>query len=197
MDTRDNILKKISDGRGFIRTSGLTQTERRALYSAVETSDVIKLKNGLYILPEYLTNVQFNIERIIPGSILCMWSAWDYYGLTDSYPPAVCVAVENHRQVNIAREPYFKIYFRSGPALTLGVTELEENGSKFLIYNREKCVCDAVRYRNKIGEDVTTDILRTYIRHSRIRPDFNKLFEYAQQLGVEKYLKIILNYEMC
>lgn len=194
---KNALLKKMSNDGSFIRTSTLTQAEYKTLHSAVNTSDAIKLKNGLYMLTDNLHNLQFDIEQIIPGGILCMWSAWDYYGLTDSYPPAVCVAVENHRQVNIIKEPFFKLYYRSGSALTLGVTELEENGKKFLIYDREKCICDAIKYRNKIGHDTMADILRTYIRNSKIKPDFEKLFKYASQLGVEKYLKIILNYELC
>jgi predicted transcriptional regulator of viral defense system len=194
---KNALLKKMSNDGSFIRTSTLTQAEYKTLHSAVNTSDAIKLKNGLYMLTDNLHNLQFDIEQIIPGGILCMWSAWDYYGLTDSYPPAVCVAVENHRQVNIVKEPFFKLYYRSGSALTLGVTELEENGKKFLIYDREKCICDAIKYRNKIGHETMADILRTYIQNKETNPDYNKLFEYAKQLGVEKYLKIILNFASC
>ena len=79
--------------------------------------------------------------------------------------------------------------------MTLGVTELEENGKKFKIYDRERCICDAVRYRNKIGLDTMADILRMYFRDTQEKPNINKLLNYARQLGVEKYLKIIINYE--
>lgn len=191
------LLKKMSDDRGFIKSSELSQAEYRTLHSAVNTSDAVKLKNGLYILTDNICNLQYDIDKVIPGGILCMWTAWDYYGLTDAYPPAVCVAVDNHRQVNIVKEPFIKLYYRSGIALNLGVTELEENGKKFRIYDREKCICDAVKYRNKIGLDTTAGILRTYLQDNTIKPDFKKLFDYARQLKVEKYLKIILNYELC
>ena len=191
------LLKKIADNGGFIKSSSLKQIERKALRSAAEESNVIKLKNGLYALTDKACNLQYDIDKVIPGGILCMWTAWDYYGLTDAYPPAVCVAVDNHRQVNIVKEPFIKLYYRSGIALTLGVTELEENGKKFRIYDREKCICDAVKYRNKIGLDTTAGILRTYLQDNTIKPDFKKLFDYARQLKVEKYLKIILNYELC
>ena len=191
------LLKKMSDNGGFIKTSELSQAEYRTLHSAVNTSDAVKLKNGLYLLTDNICNLQYDIDKVIPGGILCMWTAWDYYGLTDAYPPAVCVAVDNHRQVNIVKEPFIKLYYRSGMALTLGVTKLEENGKKFRIYDREKCICDAVKYRNKIGLDTTANILRTYLQDNTIKPDFKKLFDYARQLKVEKYLKIILNYELC
>ena len=191
------LLKKMSDNGGFIKTSELSQAEYRTLHSAVNTSDAVKLKNGLYLLTDNICNLQYDIDKVIPDGILCMWTAWDYYGLTDAYPPAVCVAVDNHRQVNIVKEPFIKLYYRSGMALTLGVTELEENGKKFRIYDREKCICDAVKYRNKIGLDTTAGILRTYLQDNTIKPDFKKLFDYARQLKVEKYLKIILNYELC
>jgi hypothetical protein len=194
MDT-ESLLKKLADSDGFIWTSGLSRAEFKALHSAEDVYDVVKLKKGLYVLTSEIPNLQFDVEKRIPGGILCMWSAWDYYKLSVEYPPGVCVAVDNHRHVNLPEDSFFKLYYRSGSALTLGVTELEENGKKFKIYDRERCVCDAVRYRNKIGLDTMADILRMYFRDTQEKPNINKLLNYAGQLGVEKYLKIIINYE--
>ncbi len=68
------------------------------------------------------------------------------------------------------------------------------DGFKINLYDTERCVCDAVKFRNKVGMDVCTEIINNYL----VRPDRNlsKLMDYAHQLRVatiiEQYLHIKL-----
>ena len=57
--------------------------------------------------------------------------------------------------------------------------------------NAERSVCDAVRYRNKIGEDLCLEIIRNYLK----RPDrkIGLMMEYAKALRVGKVLGTYLN----
>ena len=62
------------------------------------------------------------------------------------------------------------------------------------LYDVERCVCDAVKFRNKAGMDVCSEIINNYLE----RPDRNlsKLMDYARKLRVgtilEKYLQVKL-----
>ena len=72
----------------------------------------------------------------------------------------------------------------------MGVRETEISGHKVKIFNLEKSVCDAVKFRNKIGTEVTVEILKNYLR----RPDRNiaLLMDFAKRMRVrstiEQYL---------
>lgn len=65
----------------------------------VDSGNVLRIKNGVYMLPEELANSMIDVERIIPGGVVCMYSAWTYYGLTTQIPNGYYVAIEKHRKV--------------------------------------------------------------------------------------------------
>lgn len=66
------------------------------------------------------------------------------------------------------------------------------DGFRINIYDIERCVCDAVKFRNKVGMDVCSEIINNYLE----RPERNisKLMDYARALRVasiiEKYLEV-------
>ncbi|MDD6392944.1 MAG: hypothetical protein PUG21_01460 [Prevotella sp.] len=68
------------------------------------------------------------------------------------------------------------------------------SGYEIKIYDVERCVCDAVKFRNKVGQDVCKEVVSNYL-DDRMR-DISKLIRYAEQLRVkstmEKYLEIKL-----
>lgn len=59
------------------------------------------------------------------------------------------------------------------------------------IYNRERCLCDAIKYRNKIGIDVMAEILNSYLSYSQ--KNLNILQQYAKELRVYKILSNYLD----
>lgn len=50
----------------------------------------------------------------------------------------------------------------------------------------ERSVCDAVKYRNKIGLDLCAEIIRTYLRKKE--RNLSRLMDYAERLRVTKIL---------
>lgn len=90
--------------------------------------------------------------------------------------------------------PSIHLVYISDSILDLGVEKVEENGLSSRVYNCERSVCDAIKYRNKIGIDVMAEILKTYL--SRDNRDIKKLTEYASRLRVKnilsKFLEIYL-----
>ena len=71
---------------------------------------------------------------------------------------------------------------------------LSIDGFSVNVYDVERCVCDAVKFRNKVGMDVCSEIINNYLE----RPERNisRLMDYARTLRVsailEKYLEVKL-----
>ena len=67
-------------------------------------------------------------------------------------------------------------------------------GYNIRIYDIERCVCDAIKFRNKIGMDVCSEIIDNYL--VRLERNISKLLDYAKQLRVgtilEDYLQVKL-----
>ena len=59
---------------------------RRFLKEVHNNEDYVKIKNGLYASLDMLANDMVDIDKIIPGGILCQYSAWHFYGMTTQVP---------------------------------------------------------------------------------------------------------------
>ena len=78
--------------------------------------------------------------------------------------------------------------------MNIGVTEATIDGFNIKLYDVERCVCDAVKFRNKVGIDVCSEIINNYLERSD--RNLSRLMDYARQLRVggilEKYLQVKL-----
>lgn len=184
----------IQNDSGIIRADRDNNTEYRKILAAVKDGELVRLRNGLYANPDALAGSIVDIDAIIPGGILCLYSAWSYYTLTTQVPDAFYVAVSRSRKIKLPEFPDIKPVFQRNDLLEIGKVEIEEQGIKVLITDIERSVCDAVKYRNKIGIDVMTEIIDSYLR--RTDRNLSKLTEYAKKLRVYSTLHQILQVKL-
>lgn len=187
---RSAIRGKMNEG--FVRSRKLLNDgDYYKVRRAVDKGTIVKVRHGVYARPDILLSNMTDIETIIPGGIVCMHSAWSYYGLTDVVSPAVCVAIKASRKVVVPDIIPFEIYYWKEDYLMLGVTECEYSGFVVKITDIEKSVCDALRYRNKIGIELCTEILCNYFK--RDNRNLTRLMEYAKKLRVKRILSTYLD----
>ena len=151
-------------------------------------SSVSKVKRGLYRLNDYAQDNSFiEVSNIVPSGIFCMFSAWFYYHLTTTIPHENHIAVSQHKKIKLPHYPPVKLYYFSDQFLQMGIKQIEIDSRPVKIYDIEKSVCDAVRFRNKVGMDVAIEVVKNYV----LRKDrnFNKLTNYACLLRIEKVLR--------
>ena len=178
----------MTPNQGIVKTSELKPAEYRRFLDAVsQNEEVIKIKNGIYATLDALANDTFDIERIIPGGILCTYSAWSYYGMTTQIPDSFYVAIDRKRKIRLPSMPAVTLVYISSQNLNLGVTKEKFGECDVLIYDRERCVCDAIKHRNKIGIDVMAEIITWYLTYPK--RDLDKLCKYASRLRVLNILK--------
>ena len=61
-----------------------------------------------------------------------------------------------------------------------GVVQIAEGGDSFRIFDIEKTVVDIIYYRNKIGIEETSEVLRNYLKRKDRQID--RLYTYAKTL---------------
>ncbi len=192
---KKSIVDIINENGGFIKKSELSSYyEYRRVLALVKNGTIVRVRQGVYALPDSLANVMYDVERIVPGGILCSYSAWAHYNLTTQIPYGIFIAIRRGRKVRLPDFPPITLCSVSKDLLNLGVTKSIVGGYECSIYDVERCVCDAIKVRNKIGIDVCSEIVNEYLK----RPSRNLvlLTEYAKKLRVEatlrKYLEIRL-----
>ena len=186
----ENVIETLLRNGGFITSSqakGLGRGFYYKLLNAATEGSVDMIRRGVYALPEMLANPMADIDTLVPQGILCMYSAWAHYGLTDEIPNAFNVAVHRTRKVVVPVFPPIELYYWAGNQLELGIARERIDGYDVNIYDMEKSVCDAVRFRNKIGTDVCTGIIREYLKKKE--SDVTRLLEYSKKLRVYTTIK--------
>ena len=194
MTKKHSQEQMIQNGNGIMLADRDNNPAYRRMLAAVHEGKLVRLRNGLYANPEALTGSVIDVGAIVPRSILCLYSAWSQYNLTTQIPDAFYVAVDRNRKITLPSFPDIRLVFQNRELLDIGKTEIEELGIRLTITDVERSVCDAVKYRNKIGIDVMTEIIDNYL----LRSDRNlsKLTEYAKRLRVYTALYTILQVKL-
>lgn len=189
-----SIKQLIEDSGGVLTVSELAPPQYRSLRKAVAQGGIVKVKQGVYAEPTALFSSMIDVERIVPRGIVCLYSAWHFYGLSMVVPPAFCIAIGSNRKVVIPDTLPVKLYYWKDDNLRFGVTQLQISGYQVQITDMERSVCDAVKYRNKVGVDTCAEVLRNYLK--RADKNLTRLNDYAKRLRVvhtlNNYLEIAL-----
>ena len=130
----------------------------------------------------------FSAEAFVRNGVICLMSAARYYGLTTFLPDAVDVAIERSKKVvTLPDWPAIRIFYFDSSRMEIGVTEARDGENSFHIFDIEKTVVDIVYYRNKVGIEEMSEILRNYLKREDRRID--RLYDYAKRLRCEKILR--------
>lgn len=175
---------------GFI-IPDTTDSSYRTILRGIHKGELIKVRNGIYATRDMLANGMIDIDKLIPGGVLCLYSAWHHWSMTTQIPDSYYVAVAAKRKVRLPEAIDITLIYQKEELLGIGKTSAIIDGIEVSIFDRERCVCDAIKYRNKIGIDVMAEILNSYLA----RPDkhLGRLAEYAKQLRVYKILSTYLD----
>lgn len=137
----------------------------------------------------------FSAEAYVPDGVICLMSAARYYGLTDFLPDSVDVAISRKKKVSTLPDwPEIRIYYFDPGRMDTGVQEIRDGDNVFHIFDIEKTVVDIIYYRNKVGIEETSEILKKYLERNDRQID--RLYEYAKKLRSEKtvrtYLEVLI-----
>lgn len=133
----------------------------------------------------------FSAEAFVPNGVICLMSAARYYELTNFLPDTVDVAIERKKKVATLPDwPEIKIFYFDPVRMDLGVTEVREGDNVFHVFDIEKTVVDIIYYRNKIGIEETSEVLKNYLK--RRDRQIDRLYAYAKRLRCEKAVRTYL-----
>lgn len=170
------------------------RTEYYKLLDSVRGGDSVRIRRGVYASSEQLADTMIDLGLVVPGGVLCLYSAWNIHGLTTALPQAYHVAVKRGRKITLPTFPKIELHHQTASLFDLGIEEIVVSGYKIRIYNAERCVCDAVKFRNKVGMDICAEVVNGYL--SRSSRNLTLLMDYAAKLRVSqilsKYLEIKL-----
>ena len=180
---------------GMMRTTQLA--EEKVFYpqreKLITDGHVEKVRRGYYqwVNPDDFSEVG-TVTRLFPDAILCMETALRYYGYSDRTPGNWHLAVSKDSgksRFNIDY-PFVKPYYVEPAVLELGLTKGNMDGHEVRIYDKDRVICDCLRYRNKMDKEIFNKAIQGYIADPE--KSIPKLMEYAGPLRVKKLAKDLI-----
>lgn len=151
--------------------------------SLIQEGVIEKIRPGYYqwIDPDNLSEV-VTITRLYPDGILCMDTALLHYGYSDRTPAQWHIAVSKYSNRTRFKldYPFVKPYYIAPDVLEIGLCEQEIDGNKVRMYDKERVICDCLRYRNKMDREIFNKAIQSYVRDNG--KNIPKLMEYAAPL---------------
>ena len=180
--TLDEILKLIEEQGGIVKKEQFTELgiDYRRILDFVQSGDLVRIKNGYYTDRIDRFTEEELVARLFSDARLCMESALYAYGYISQKPYAWHLAVDKNTSKSRFKMDYPKIipYYTEPDALELGSTEITMSGQQFLIYDRDRVICDCLKYETKLEREVFKGALQSYIRDSQ--KDIAALMAYAR-----------------
>ena len=180
--TLDEILKLIEEQGGIVKKEQFTELgiDYRRILDFVQSGDLVRIKNGYYTDRIDRFTEEELVARLFSDARLCMESALYAYGYISQKPYAWHLAVDKNTSKSRFKMDYPKIipYYTEPDALELGSTEITMSGQQFQIYDRDRVICDCLKYETKLEREVFKGALQSYIRDSQ--KDISALMAYAR-----------------
>ena len=180
---------------GMMRTTQLA--EEKIFYpqreKLIADGYVEKIRRGYYqwINPDDFSEVR-TVIRLFSDAILCMDTALRYYGYSDRTPGDWHLAVSKDSGKSRFKidYPFVKPYYVEPAVLELGLTTGTMDGHAIRIYDKDRLICDCLRYRNKMDKEIFNKAIQKYIADPE--KSIPKLMEYAGPLRVKKLAKDLI-----
>ena len=153
----------------------------------IQNGYIEKVRTGYYqwIDPEDFSEIGTG-KRLFPDAIFCMDTALLHYGYSDRTPMEWHLAVSKDSgksRFNIDY-PHVKAYYLEPTLLEMGLTTGEKDGHIIRIYDRDRVICDCLRYRNKMDKEIFNKAIRAYVTDPQ--KNIPRLLDYAERLRVKK-----------
>lgn len=190
----EKIIKCIDDNGGIAKKEQISTLgiDYRRILDFVENKDIIRIKNGYYTYGVDRFTEEELVAKLFPDALLCMESALYAYGYISRKPYGFMLAVDKNTSKSRFKLEYPKVIpcYTEPEALKIGATSIEYEGCTFQIYDKERVICDCLKYESKMDRTDFKEALQSYIKDND--KDISALMDYAKERKVVKKVQSLI-----
>lgn len=187
MKTPSSIRDFFRSRGGIVRRGELLSDLMNAgtLRKYLDLGIIQRWERGFYHLKE--NSLPYNPEMIMvakkyPQAVICLVSALSFHDMTTQIPHSIDIAIPYQSNAPKSSYPLLRTFRFRDAIYEAGMEIYDLKGVQLKVYNKEKTLVDAFRFRNRIGMDVFLEALRTYAGSHSI--NLPLIHEYAALRGV-------------
>ena len=150
------------------------------------------LQHGFYGLNEEIEDEFYIHQKNNSYIIYSNETALYLHNLVDRYPNPLSVTTKSGYHL---RNEKLKVYYVKEELLDNGVIEIvSPQGNPIYVYDIERTICDIVKNKNRIDQQVYVQGLQNYFLNGK--PNLRKLSKIAKELNVQQKLMDIIELYM-
>ena len=184
------ILEAIKKNNNIITTEQVVKLGfSRYLLSKYEKEGLLdRERQGVYMLPDAVHDDMYTLMLRSNKIIFSHDTALFLNGLSERTPFVHSVTISNNTRVSKVVREECVCYYIKPELYGLGMTVRKTTfGNEVRCYDAERTICDLLRSRNRIDEEMVISAVKNYAASST--KNLNVLGEYASKFGVDKTLK--------
>lgn len=190
----DRVKEFIYKNGGVVKKAQLNELgiDYRRILDFVEKGDLIRLKNGYYAVRISDFSEDELIARLYPDCVLTLESGLYAHGYLTRKPYGYWLAVDKNTSKSRFKLDYPQVMplYTEPEVLMLGAKEVTFGGASMKVYEKERLVCDCLKYEDKMERELFREGLFAYIRDPE--KDVAKLMEYAKERRVVKKVQMMI-----
>ncbi len=188
------VIKCIDENGGIAKKEQMSAlgVDYRRILDFVENRDIIRIKNGYYTYGVDRFSEEELVAKLFPDGLLCMESALFAYGYISRRPYGFTLAVDKNTSKSRFKLDYPKVipYYTEPESLKIGASTIQYEGCTFQIYDKERVICDCLKYESKMDRMDFKEAIQSYIRDED--KDISALMEYARERKVVKKVQSLI-----
>lgn len=190
----EKVIQCIDENGGIVKKEQLSDLgiDYRRILDFVDRKEIIRIKNGYYTYGVDRFSEEELVAKLFPDGLLCMESALYAYGYISRKPYGFTIAVDKNTSKSRFKLDYPKVipYYTEPESLKIGATNINYAGCQFQIYDKERVICDCLKYESKMDRMDFKEAIQSYIKDED--KDISALMEYARDRKVVKKVQSLI-----
>ena len=191
------VQNLLSQGNGMFAASQAVEAgiNRQSLSNLVKSGTLERAGRGIYINPNSLDDVLYWMQQRAKKIVYSHETALFFHRMTSRTPIRYSITVPSSYKASEVLKKICKIYYIKHELIDLGKSEKPSGmGHNIVTYDIERTLCDIIRSRNKIDNQIIIEALKNYAQSKE--KDLHRLYKYAENFGIEKilyhYMEVLL-----
>lgn len=185
-ELQEKIKTAMEKSNGLMKTAALYELgmDYRDIDQLLKEGYLVRVKSGYYRLAEEEQTEEEMIKAFFPDGVLCMETALYCYGYIKERPLTWHIAIDKNTSKSrfLMDYPIVQPHYTESAVLSTGVEQETLNGVVFNIYDRDRLICDCLKYESKLSHEDLKAALRGYLEDPK--KDVSKLLVYAKDRRV-------------
>lgn len=190
----DRVKEFMNQNGGIVKKSQLNELgiDYRRILDFVEKGDLIRIKNGYYAVRISDFSEDELIAKLFPDGVLSLENALYVHDYIKKKPYGWKIAIDKNTSKSRFKIDYPPVipFYAEPETLEFGIEKIAFGGTEMNIFDKERLVCECLKYEDKMERDLFKEGLLSYIRDEK--KDVAKLMRYAKERRVVKKVQTMI-----